>query len=385
MAAVIPVLAVTLPPAGSEAAGSFSLCILCGDFGTADAIRNVLLFVPLGAALAHAGYRLSGAALLCACLSVLIETSQMVIPGRDPTLGDIVFNTGGGALGAFLYLGGRGHLLKGAAFSWIIACGAAVVLAGSAWLLQPALPKSTYVGQWTPNLGHLSWYRGRVLSAEVGGMALPPRRLADPDSVRRAILNGAELRVEALAGPAVTGLGSLFSIYDDRRREIILVGPRRSDLVLRYRTRARAALLDSPDLQFTAALGQTDPGDSLTVTARLTTDGAWLSINESRKGPLTFSVGSGWSLIFYPHLIRPPLDRLFDLAWIAALFAVIAVVNRSRGLLLLQAGGVIVVMIAAGWLAGMVTAGLPEVGAALAGLLTRRVLARAPTLSPEFT
>ena len=40
--------AITLSPASGPSTGG--LCILCADHGAADAIRNIALFVPLGAA-----------------------------------------------------------------------------------------------------------------------------------------------------------------------------------------------------------------------------------------------------------------------------------------------------------------------------------------------
>ena len=40
--------AVTLTPNGGPVARILSFCLLCGERGTADAILNVVLFLPLG-------------------------------------------------------------------------------------------------------------------------------------------------------------------------------------------------------------------------------------------------------------------------------------------------------------------------------------------------
>src|ERR1051325_7402966 len=74
-------------------------CLICGSFGTVDAILNVLLFVPLGVGLAGFRVRARNALLFVAALSVAIELTQLAIAGRDSTIGDVVFNTLGGALG----------------------------------------------------------------------------------------------------------------------------------------------------------------------------------------------------------------------------------------------------------------------------------------------
>jgi hypothetical protein len=88
----------TLFPAGIEHTEFFA-CIVCGTRGWADALANVLLFAPLGAALVAA--RRTGArpiAYGCA-LSCAVELAQTVIPGRDPSFGDVCFNTLGTAMG----------------------------------------------------------------------------------------------------------------------------------------------------------------------------------------------------------------------------------------------------------------------------------------------
>ena len=47
----------TMTPLGTEMPDHFDYCILCGRFGTADFILNVLLFIPLGFGLRLAGVR----------------------------------------------------------------------------------------------------------------------------------------------------------------------------------------------------------------------------------------------------------------------------------------------------------------------------------------
>ncbi len=68
---------------------------------------NVILFVPLsllGGYLFRA-VRLGGWVLAGAAVSALVETLQLVIPGRVPTFLDVVANTAGALLGAVLARG----------------------------------------------------------------------------------------------------------------------------------------------------------------------------------------------------------------------------------------------------------------------------------------
>ena len=82
--AMLFILGATLIPMDAGSETDFIACIVCGSRGTADALVNVILFAPLGLALAltgRTGIRWIGYAAL---LSATIEFAQLVIPGRDP-------------------------------------------------------------------------------------------------------------------------------------------------------------------------------------------------------------------------------------------------------------------------------------------------------------
>ena len=96
------ILAVTLVPLEATDGPPPSLCVLCGDGALADGILNAALFLPLGAALSIAGWRPWRTIALGVLLSCGVETAQLVIPGRDPSLSDVLFNTLGAALGVAL-------------------------------------------------------------------------------------------------------------------------------------------------------------------------------------------------------------------------------------------------------------------------------------------
>lgn len=76
----------------------FDSCILCTRSAVPDFLENILLFLPLGAALAVRRYRLWSSVLFGGLLSLAIEIAQFVVPGRDPSLQDIICNT----LGTFI-------------------------------------------------------------------------------------------------------------------------------------------------------------------------------------------------------------------------------------------------------------------------------------------
>lgn len=79
------------------------------DLVTAEVVANVVMFVPLGLLLAtsHRVRRPWLAVAAGLALSAAIETAQIALPGRYPTVQDVVANTAGAALGAAAVVAGR--------------------------------------------------------------------------------------------------------------------------------------------------------------------------------------------------------------------------------------------------------------------------------------
>jgi VanZ family protein len=72
---------------------------------TIEMAANVLLFVPVALFLAGAAPRLPGVVvwLICTAASAGVETAQLVLPGREPTVRDVVLNSAGAAIGVLLH------------------------------------------------------------------------------------------------------------------------------------------------------------------------------------------------------------------------------------------------------------------------------------------
>lgn len=382
----LAIASVTLFPTG-DTSGGLSLCLLCGDRGLADAVLNVVLFAPLGAGLALRGTSVRAAVLLGACFSGGIEYLQSLIPGRDASPPDLLFNT----LGALL-----GFALVRAAPAWLhpspglrrrlLAGGAAlpplVLLLGGA-LLMPWPSRDAYSGQWTPDLGRMEWYRGRVVAASVGGVPVPSRRVEEETERLRALLRaGAPVRVSAVAGPPVRGLAPLFSIYDDRARQIFLVGPARDDVVLRYRTLGSALRMDQPELRAPGAFRGVRAGDPLRVEVAREGRGYCITVNAARYCSLGFTVGDTWRVLLALSSFSAEARTAIGLFWLAALFAPLGLWLRTRRDALLAGAAIAAGLLVVPPLAGLLSTPPGQVLAALAGVgvgvLARKSLARGP-------
>lgn len=156
-------------------------CLTCSPIWLADAISNVVLFVPLGATLVWQGVRASRAMLLAALFSLAIELLQAWLPyGRTPALADWLSNSAGAALGALVASSSARLLRPGRreaqTLALIWAAMTAIVMAASWWALSPATPSagaSSAVAisslPFTPGHG---WYAALADSATVNGVPI---------------------------------------------------------------------------------------------------------------------------------------------------------------------------------------------------------------------
>jgi hypothetical protein len=322
--AVIGIIVATLTPTGGARATSLSLCLVCGQSGAADVFRNVLLFLPLGLALGGLLRNRRRAILLGGMASLMIETLQFLLPGRDPSISDLTFNTLGTALGVYLAHSASSWLLppprraRGLALLALFAACGALALGG--YLLGPGLPGETYYGQWTPELKHLEHYRGQVISARIGDLHLPSERLANTGEVRALLRSGAPIRIEALAGPAPTRLAPIFSINTEWRREVLLIGVEGYDAVFRYRTRAAMALLEHPELRIPDAFQQVRTGEPLSLAISRSGNGFCMDVNDRRECQVGFSAGDIGTVLVHFRSMPPWLQQLLGLGMLAALF-----------------------------------------------------------------
>jgi len=130
-AILLVILAITLSPSGTGPPLQFSFELGAGHRWLADGILNLCLFVPFGLALGW-NARSPAKAVLCGLLlSTTVELAQMWIPGRDPSLSDIIANTAGTAVGALIGLRPRAWLVPDARSSvalTVLAVGATVLV-----------------------------------------------------------------------------------------------------------------------------------------------------------------------------------------------------------------------------------------------------------------
>jgi hypothetical protein len=371
--ALLAVAAVTLRPARGDLTYAYLACVFCGQRAASDALLNLILFAPLGFALGLFPGPALRRLMPAVALTLLVEFAQLYLPGRDPSLGDLLFNSLGAGLGMLAartrrrWAGAepaRRRLLL--AVATLLAVGA---LGATGVLLQPAYPDSTYFGQWAPNLAHLEWYRARVRRVSLGGLPLPSQELKDRDSVRAKLARGDTLTVEARAGAPVPGVGSLFSIADDWLREIVLLGPDRDDLVWRYRTRAAALRLDQPDVRALGLARRLVRGQRVLVSAWRSGNGWCLAVNGESACGLGFRLREGWALLMYPESFPYWLRRMLGAGWLLGLLLPIGFYSRRDALSAAAAALALGAIAVVPQLTALAPSSPLDLGAGAAGLL----------------
>ena len=402
-AAVVLVLGViaaaTLTPVSVPEGGVLppgrTLCVLCGARGLADFILNIGLYAPLGMALAARGWRWIGVVGAGMLLSVTIEALQVfIIPGRDASVGDLISNTMGAGIGWGLWWGwvrrrALGRTATAALPSAAVIVVVALLMAGLR-LLTPSFPAALYYLQWTADLGNLEVYEGEVLSTRVGPLDLPgpPGPMERSDSIRALLRDGATLETTIRAGPPPAGLAPIFSIYDHRQREIILLGADGQDLVYRHRSNAAEIRLDGAEIRFQDALADVAAGEVVTLSVSPDTAGpapgtrGYRASVDSRvvRSP-GFTAGRTWTLLFYRPGWGVGLSRILDLVWLAALFLPAGLLgSRLRDCgpaALLAVAGLLVVPPLLGFPTTSVAGTLAALGGVAAGYAVAR-LSRTP-------
>lgn len=330
---IVGVSFLTLRPVGvplDELPAISVTCLLCGSRGTADAILNVVLFVPLGLALGGDVRGLRRVILAGFALSLIIEVAQTSLPGRHASSADLLWNTLGAAVGAGVYavlkrrletpslVGGR---------AWGMVLGIAFAVSGV--LVIPAPTDDVYWGQWTPDLGSMPQYDGTVVEARLDGRALPSRRI-DAPAPHRSLLEGDwSLDGRVVIGSQFRAVAPIISIYDRHQREILLLGAHRDDLVFRERLLAHALGFETPDLRLLDVFASLAPLDTVPISALRRDGGTCLRLATTERCGLGVTVARTWGLLLY--VTGPPewFRGLVDVGWLMVLFMPLGLVAGS--------------------------------------------------------
>ncbi len=331
-----PVLGAIATALGGAAIGAITLvpvppsitlpvtCIICGSLGGIDFVLNILLFVPLGMGVAI----LSGSArktiLAGLVLSLLVEAVQyFFISGRYASVGDVLTNTTGAGLGAWivgpgvaLFRCGGSRAVRPALAAGVLA--SALILA-TAWLLRPETPPAPQQVQWMVTRSSTEPFPGVLHAATLDGhgivavQQLRPHEVVDPstgtsrlDLVISDVRKTTQRRAIILRVAGWRGEG----LYTGQWRDALLFRTHQ----VANRWRFRPILLKLEGAFDTSVAGQ------ITVAAR--SDPLGMEISVAPGGVATSlprTVGLAWTLVVPWDVAVSPNWWPVNAAWLAGL------------------------------------------------------------------
>ncbi|MBY0399195.1 VanZ family protein [Myxococcota bacterium] len=336
----------------------------------ADAIRNLVLLMPLGWLLAALGRGARFAALLGFLLSLTIESAQALLPGRYPSAVDVVTNSLSAAAGALLYATRRSWLLPAPAEAARFALGCSVAatmgLVAGVQLLRLAPGEPGFAAGWRPELGQYELYSGAILGARIGDLALPIGPVVETEAFEDALAAGLPLVLEAELRPSDGATAPLFTVHDRDQDEVLLVAAQGADLLFEERTRALDLGLDQPAHRWANVLGPTprtgrdaksppqtqSPSSSSqnapTEVARIrierSASSASLSLDGRPLGRRDWPPGRVWGLLIPGRIVPAGLEALLDGLAIALLALPCAYYARRTASIALLFAGLLVAL-----------------------------------------
>ena len=289
-----------------------------------DLLRNLVLFVPLGAAWVARGAAPRSAVAGALVLSVLLELAQLAIPGRYGSPWDALGNTAGAGVGALLARDARRWLTPSPSGRSRLALVAGALAAGwialAGWLESPSPPAGGYFAHWTPALPNLFPIDASLRTASLDGSPLPHGRLTDSDGLRLALAGDFLLRLEAVAGRPTDGLAALLWLTNEHGREVLLVGVERRDLILRWPGRGADLALETAPLRLPELLAQLRPGAPFRLLLARRGAETCVTLDTHRTCGLGDTVGDGWRLLAPELRLAPRVRDASAAAWIGALW-----------------------------------------------------------------
>lgn len=359
----------TLSPNGLRGGGApvSPLCMTCSPTWLADALSNVVLFLPLGMTLCGIGVGAVRALVLASLLSQGIEVVQFVSSplGRAASVTDWCTNSLGALIGVLLFVHARAlwrPTLLVAQRLWVGGVMTAFfVLTMSAWAVALGGPPaaSAMTLRWSP-LPHTpgyGWFGGVAERVVINGHLIAHRGTGP---IMMSITRPDTLHIEMSArgrDEAVVTVPMMWLHSPDDAQAMVMLAQQDRDVVLRTQLRATDIGLATPELRHPNVF-PSDRRDTLSLSSVIATirDGYLIVQSDSvgrfaSSSALSLSPTIGWALIQSVVGVDSPLAPWLSKLWIAMWFAPLgwwcAAALRSRGTSALAAMVSSVVVLAA--------------------------------------
>ena len=270
----------------------------------------------------HGGGRLA----IAFATTCTVEFLQLrVIAGRDASISDIITNTTGGLVGAWMAERWRSLIFPAPQMArrWAIGAGVAWVLmtAATGWLEHPSPTHALYYGQWAAELPGYEQFRGKVLAATVDGVATPSTRLTETPELRRRMRQTIIVRVTAVMAGPTGGVAPIFGIFDRNQNGILMLAQQGEALTFYVRMRVEGLRLRPPTLELRPGI-PLEPGDTVQITGTLADSRLGITVSSPRgtsSRRLSVSPNWGWETVFPYDYAFGPAGHFLTALWVGGL------------------------------------------------------------------
>ena len=326
-AGLLVACAATLTPLPAQKSVG-GICLICGELGGVDAILNIGLFLPLGLGLGLMRTPWWKGLSVCVALTILIESLQLTaVTGRDASVGDVVTNSLGGAVG--LALGRHWPVLitprRGVRALLIVVASAlwSTVSAITAFSLQPGPSGPPFYGQLARQRSGDPPYPGAVTDARLGEIRIPDAEVLEGDRIPEALRAGEPFSIRVTPRAAPSWFSPIARVADRYDVENALIAAIGNDVVFRIRTNASFLRLRPYTVGLPGALQST--GRPVAIAGSFHRANGRLIVTgdaETREVDVVFGLGSGWRLILPFNSVadgsvaESVLDALWFFLWL---------------------------------------------------------------------
>lgn len=301
------------------------LCLVCGPVGGADVLQNILLFLPLGVGLGM--MRMPGArgmALILVTTGTVELLQATVLGGRFASLGDIVANSAGGALGlwtgwhdshwAFPAPRTRRSLARASLAVMLLLL---IVATASIRRIVPSGPLTLRIA---PTEAHGRRFEGCVSASSLGAQPIAPGRV--PPAIEQDFRQkGGTLSMSVISGLWVEYESSIAVILDRQWRGLVRVSQDGSDAVLAVYVAGNHAGLRGPRLVLPAALPPSQ-ADTVRIDAEVALRRVALTVRAGDTvvtRALTMGPSTAWMVLYPFGYGTSAIVAVVSLAWLAIL------------------------------------------------------------------
>jgi VanZ family protein len=274
VASALFIAVLTLTPAREIDALPPFLCLTCGLRPVIDFLLNIFLFVPLGAAFCLMGWRRRRALLVALICTGAIEFLQwLILPGRYPSLRDVLTNAFGALVGYQLAMNWRVLLVPRPGAARVLLTAAALVWVGiqtfGGWALQLDAPPTPWWLQLRPRHDRFpANFTGRVLNTDIGARSFRySDQIENADLVRADWLERPEFRTQVDSTSPTRGLAPIIIISAGPIKDAALIGQISDDAACQIRMRGSNVGLQAPTIRLRDGV-RAERGDTVAIGCR---------------------------------------------------------------------------------------------------------------------